>query len=89
MRPTESNGLAWGIASAQRSKIWAVRLKVPGLRFALGDGQCICDGLPSYVIATGFGVEVKCFTGFTKSDPEYGDWTWAPCWLPALCIFCQ
>lgn len=44
---------------------------------------------PHIIIAPGFGVEVKCFTGFTKSDPEPGDWTWAPCWLSALCILCQ
>jgi hypothetical protein len=40
-------------------------------------------------LSLGFGVEVKRFTGFTESDPELGDWTWAPLWFPSLCVLCQ
>lgn len=81
--------MAWlcGIARAKKNKIWAMRLKVPGPRF--GFGQRICDILLSLVISTGFGVEVKRVTGFTKSDSEPGDWRWAACWLAALRILCQ
>lgn len=83
--------MAWpcGITRAKKNKIWAVRLKVPGPRFGFGDGQRICDIPLSHVISTGFGVEVKRVTGFTKSDSEPGDWTWAACWLTALRVLCQ
>lgn len=62
---------------------------MPRPRFGFGDGQRICDIPLSHIISPGFGVEVKRFTGFTKSDSEPGDWTWAPCWLAALCLLCQ
>lgn len=83
--------MAWtcGIARAEKSKIWVVRLKVPGPRFGFGDGQHIYDIPVSRVTSPGFGVEVKRFTGFTKSDSESSDWIWAPRWLTALRILRQ
>lgn len=43
----------------------------------------------SCAIALEFGVAVERFAGFAKPDPEPGDWTRAPHWLPALRILCQ
>ena len=61
----------------------------PWAQFWVGDGQHIRDNPLACIISTGLGVEVKCFTGFAKSDSEPGDWTWATHWLITLCILCQ
>lgn len=42
-----------------------------------------------FFLSLEFGVEVQCFAGGPESDPELGDWTWAPRWLLALCVLRQ